>query len=372
MKSINKNNFVKKTVIFSLFLFASVALALPALADCDGVPAEYKFSVVTYYETVLPYNPDALTDSRCTIVTNSDGRRVCRIRLRGTLYVPRNLDPTLKYPAIIVNHGSEETFEANNKFCGHANFFVPKGYVLFAPFRRGHGDNDAPLPNNPTQISDKSTGIYIEDMLDDLVSGNPVYNHPTNCATRGCYKAEILQQQADQEISYAANYLKTLPYIKKDTDGDYFLAVMGSSYGGAVTALSNRNVMGQKAAIVFSPGAQNWATTTCAPDDPTCGTELQKALLAAARNATKPAFYLQAKWDYDTRATIDLAYAHAYGSSDPLHGNRFMASIFPYPKPDIDPSTGQLDFQSVHVGFFKDTDRWGRSVLDFLRLYDVK
>lgn len=370
-KTIIKNN-VKKTLFFSLLLLASIAVPSQVFAECSIDTEKIRTSVVTYYEANLYYNPSDMTDSRCTIVQNSDGRAICRIRLRGTLYVPRTTDSTAKFPAIVVNHGSEETFEANKKFCTIANYFVPRGYIVFAPFRRGHGDNDPPYPNNPTQISDKSTGIYIEDMLDDYLSANPVYNHPTNCTTRGCYKAEILEHQADEEIPYAVTYLKNRPNIKRQADGDFAIAIMGSSYGGAVTDLANKYSLGQKAAVVFSPGAQNWAPETCAPFDLTCGTPLQKSLLSAARDAKEPAFYLQAKWDYDTRPTIDLAYAHAYGSSDPKHGNRFMASIFPYPNPCPDRPCTDDDYQSVHVGFFSEPSRWGPSVLDFLKLYGVK
>ena len=74
----------------------------------------------------------------------------------------------------------------------------------------------------------------------------------------------------------------------------------------------------------------------------------------------------------DTRPTSDLAYAHAYGAADEKHGNRFMASIYGYPKPDVDPATGQLDYQSVHAGFAKDPDRWGTAVLDFIRRNGVQ
>jgi len=92
--------------------------------------------------------------------------------------------------------------------------------------------------------------------------------------------------------------------------------------------------------------------------------------LTAANTAQKPAFYLQAKWDYDTRATIDLAYAHAYGSNDSTHGNRFVASIFPYKKFLLE--NGEVDYQSAHAGFAEDTDVWGSSVRAFLKLYGVK
>ena len=366
---------LKRTTLLmiAIAIVMLAAVSSQALADCNGEPENYRKSIVTYYEVDFFYNPSAATNSLCTLVRNSNGRTVCRIRLRGVLYSPLDAERGSQFPAIIVNHGSGAEFEANNKSCEIANYFVPQGYIVFAPFRRGQGDDDAPYPNDPTEISDKSTGIYIDDFVADFVSGNPIYIHQTNCTTGGCYRAELFQQQAEAEVAnYAMNYLKNRTDIKVEGRGDYPIAIMGNSYGGAVTVLANQIVAGHKAAVAFSAAAQQWADATCLPDDQTCGGAVQKALLSAAKNATKPAFYLQAKWDYDTRPTIDLAYAHAYGSSDPKHGNRFMAAIFPYPKPGIDPDTGELDYQSVHTGFFSDPSRWGPAVLDFIRQYGVK
>ncbi len=384
MKRINAitKGIVIKRFFFSLLLLASVAIPSQALADCNGAPANYRRSIVTYYETPdVFFSPTAITDSRCTLTVNATGRTVCRTRLRGVLYRPLDGDRTAKFPAIIVNHGSGADFEANTQFCEIANYFCPRGYMVLVPFRRGQGDEDAPYPddppnpNDPTDISDKSTGIYIDDFVADFVSANPTYIHQTNCAAGdgGCYRAELFKQQAEQEVAdYAMNYLKNRPDIKVEGRGDYAIAIMGNSYGGAVTVLANRIAAGHKAAVAFSPAAQQWAVDNCLPEDQTCGGAVQRALLSAAKNATKPAFYLQAKWDYDTRPTIDLAYAHAYGSSDDKHGNRFMASIFPYPNPCPDTRCTDDNFQSAHVGFFRDTDRWGPFVLEFLRQYGVK
>jgi hypothetical protein len=149
---------------------------------------------------------------------------------------------------------------------------------------------------------------------------------------------------------------------------DGAIVVMGSSYGGRVTVLFNRIDHGQQAAVVFSPAAQAWG-------DASNPTEIQTALLAAAADAQTPAFYLQAKWDFDTRPTIDLAYAHHYGGNDPQHGKRFMASIYEYPKPpdlNPDPDVEELDYDSVHKGFASDTARWGTAVLDFIKRYGVE
>jgi hypothetical protein len=175
-------------------------------------------------------------------------------------------------------------------------------------------------------------------------------------------------------VALAAHYVTvTADLVARESDGDYKLAVGGNSYGGAVTVFFNRKNHGQKAAMPFAPAAQNWGDVDFtyaaqAWDLSLDRTTLLGTLLQAANSAKKPAFYLQAKWDYDTRATIDLAYAHAYGSNDPTHGNRFMASIFPYEKFFRE---GDVDYQKAHAKFAEDTDVWGASVLAFLRVYGV-
>ena len=97
-------------------------------------------------------------------------------------------------------------------------------------------------------------------------------------------------------------------------------------------------------------------------------------MLDAARHAKQPAFYLQARWDYDTGPTVELPPSHANAAAHPSHGKSFMAAIFEYVKPPIERATGEpseADMQHIHVTFAKDTDVWGAVVLDFLRLQGV-
>ena len=216
-------------------------------------------------------------------------------------------------------------------------------------------------------------------MLDDWGSNSPDYFHDTQCNDRSCYKSQLLKEQADEDIDAAFIYLKARNDVKTSNSDatDFHIGVMGISYGGAVTVFTNRRDHGQKAVVPFSPGAQQFADETCAPNDASCGTAFQKDLVSAASNAKKAAYYLQAKWDYDTRATIDLAYAHAYGSNDPKHSRAWNAAIFLYKDPCVRadgtsrPCTDD-DYQSIHAGFFKDVEKWGPTVLDFLKRNNVK
>jgi len=355
--------------LLTIFVAIFISSAVVARAGCSD---KFSTTLVKYYETEYELPPaaqrDETAESICNIRTEGS-RRFCVVRLWGALHRPDfNPDALFqKFPTLIFNHGSENPFNAFGKYCKVAQFFVPKGYVVFVPFRRGQGDPETLEGNR------RSSGKYIEDVLNDFVS-NPSH-HNTTCTTKACYKAQLLKLEADEEVALAAHYVTvTADLVTREANGDYKLAVGGNSYGGAVTVFFNRKNHGQKAVMAFAPAAQNWGNVdfqyaAAGWDLSLDRTTLLGTLLNAAQNAKQPAFYLQAKWDYDTRATIDLAYAHAYGSSDPTHGNRFMASIFSYKKFSFE--NGQVDFQSAHGGFSEATEEWGRSVRAFLIQYGV-
>ena len=355
--------------IFTSILFltaASVSIAAQAVTpQCAGEPAQYRQSIVTY---LTGERPAAVFDSECSLFTKPDGTVVCRTRLRGTLYRP--LESAAQYPALIMNHGSGAFFEANTMFCQIANWFAPRGYMVFVPFRRGQGDDDGP--------TDRSSGVYVEDMVTDFVNGGGQYTHDTPCQTNQgkCYRVQLLTEQADEDVQAAINYLKSRDDVKREWHFDngividrYNIGILGNSYGGAVTVLTNRIRRDHQAVVAFSPGAQQFADQNCARNDASCQTPMQVALMDAARNAKRPAYYLQAKWDYDTRPTIDLAYEHAYGSPDPKHSRGWMAQIFPYQNPCTELT---CDYQSIHEGFIRDPAVWGISVLNFLKRNGVK
>src|SRR5262245_8782516 len=58
------------------------------------------------------------------------------LTLVGFLYRPDGPGP---FPAIIWNHGSERNPGTSPQFDSVAHVFVPAGFVVFAPMRRGHG-----------------------------------------------------------------------------------------------------------------------------------------------------------------------------------------------------------------------------------------
>jgi hypothetical protein len=123
--------------------------------------------------------------------------------------------------------------------------------------------------------------------------------------------------------------------------------------------LFNRQALGQKAVVSFAAGSQSWGHQD----------HIKVLLIAAAAKAQEPAFYLQAKWDVDTRPTVELSSATALSASDPRHGKRFQAAIYDYPLPANDPETGEADYDAARVGFsrLRPLGQWRCSTSSALR-----
>src|SRR5262245_23601274 len=61
------------------------------------------------------------------------------LTLVGYLFRPAGAGP---FPAVVWNHGSEQNPGGGPQFDSVASIFVPAGYVVFAPMRRGHSDSE--------------------------------------------------------------------------------------------------------------------------------------------------------------------------------------------------------------------------------------
>jgi dienelactone hydrolase len=151
------------------------------------------------------------------------------LTLVGYLYKPEGRGP---FPALIWNHGSEPNPGAGPQFDSLAAIFVPAGYVVFAPVRRGQGD---------------SQGAYIQDTIHDAFrdSGPEAGEHLM-------VRLMETEQLSDQLAGLA--FVKTLGDV--DTSR---LVVAGCSYGGIQTLLAAERDVGFKAAFAISPGALSWS-----------------------------------------------------------------------------------------------------------------
>src|SRR4051794_8224718 len=62
-----------------------------------------------------------------------------KLALAGYVYKPEGPGP---FPTLIWNHGSEKDPAGRGQFDAIAAIFVPAGYAVFAPVRRGHGGSE--------------------------------------------------------------------------------------------------------------------------------------------------------------------------------------------------------------------------------------
>lgn len=245
-------------------------------------------------------------NKRPVFYTNGD------LKLVGYLYKPDGAGP---FPTLVWNHGSEPNPGAGPQFDTVASIFVPAGYAVLAPLRRGHGDSE---------------GDYIQDRIE---------------ATRresGATDAEYLmvrlmesEQLSDQLAGLG--YAKTLPFV--DTTR---LVVAGCSYGGIQTLLAAERGAGFKAALAISPAALSWRGHTV----------LQDRLIEAVRRIDIPVLLIQPPKD------ASLEPARVLGAEAKRRGKTsFTTRVYPTSMPE--------DQQGHCFGGAKGMHNWANDALDF-------
>ncbi len=152
-----------------------------------------------------------------------------QLTLGGVVYKPDGPGP---FPTVIWNHGSEKTPARFRQFDAVADIFVPAGYVVFAPSRRGH---------------DSSEGAYIVDLMD----AEERKGGPTGVG-RLMVRLHETEQLDDQFAGIA--YAKTLPFVDANR-----MVVAGCSFGGIQSLLAAERGGDVKAAFSISPGALTWS-----------------------------------------------------------------------------------------------------------------
>ena len=178
------------------------------------------------------------------------------LTLHGFLFRPDGDGP---FPAVVINHGSER-LPGDKR--GQASFYVPHGFVVFVPHRRGQGQS--------------------ADVAEYVV------NHAADHAR---LVAELATTQTDDVMS-AVEYVRSLPYVDRTR-----VAVAGCSFGGIMSLFAAERGTGIQAVVDFAGGAMSWAQ---AP-------ELQARMKQAARAAQVPVFFVQAENDFDTTPSLVLS-----------------------------------------------------------------
>jgi dienelactone hydrolase len=227
------------------------------------------------------------------------------LTLAGFLWRPSGAGP---FPAIVFNHGSEEYPGAKD---GQAELFVPHGFVLFVPHRRGQGRS-------------KDAGRYINDFYDPKAPSSTAF-------------VDALVAQND-DVMAAVAFARSLPFVDPAR-----VAVSGCSLGGIESLLAAERGTGIYAAVDFAGASFTWSTNV----------PLRERMKAAARDAKVPVFFLQAENDFDTapsRVLSDLMKAA---------GKPVRVRIFP--------PNGKTPEEGHAFCGGGESPPWGDEVLAFLR-----
>jgi len=235
------------------------------------------------------------------------------LTLVGYLFRPAGDGP---FPAVVWNHGSEPNPGGGRQFDTVASIFVPAGYVVFAPMRRGHSDSE---------------GEYIVSARDKEAARGG-----RGAAQRLMNRLLETSQLADQLAGL--DVVRKLPFV--DTSR---LVVAGCSFGGIQTLLGAEANVGYRAAISISPAALNWGHNP----------ELESRLQRAARTIDVPVFLIQPAKD------ASLGPAKVLG---PILESRDHAS-----RTKIFPAEGPTEEQEHCFGGARGMHVWGPDAVAFLK-----
>jgi carboxymethylenebutenolidase len=289
------------------FLIGSAAADLQDVraAQSENTRSRDQMSSESSERPAQPMAPLAVTRQRVAFKSGN-------LTLVGYVFKPEGPGP---FPAILWNHGSEPNPDAGPQFDTVANSFVPAGYVVFAPMRRGHG---------------ASEGAYIARILDltRRVQG-------VDGANREMVRLMDSEQLDDQLAGLS--YLKSLPYV----DGSR-LVVAGCSYGGIESLLAAERNTGYKAAIAISPAALSWLHNPA----------LRTRLLQGVRNINIPVLILQPAKD------ASLEPSRVLGAEFGRRGKRYFGKVYP--------PVGPVAEQAHCFGGAKGTHVWAQDALTFL------
>jgi len=234
------------------------------------------------------------------------------LRLESYFFKPDGAGP---FPLIVYNHGSAPAGEEPREWPVQyiARIFVPAGYALLVPERRGYG---------------KSEGLpFSKDIGTD----------------RGARFVHRHEQEAG-DINAAVDYLLTLPAATAIDRTR--VVIMGWSFGGIVTTLAASRDSRYAAVILQAPGALNWDRSE----------DMRKALLAAASKIRVPTWCGAAENDATTENAKQLCAAVSRS------GAKTVLKIYP---PFISPSgAGNAPGHAVFAP--AGVDVWKQDVLTFV------
>ena len=198
------------------------------------------------------------------------------LHLKGYLWEPTGAGP---FPVVLFHHGSgaaDAQHTAGQTMAGAAatlaSVFLKHGYAFLYLCRRGQGLSADQAP-------------FIQELLqhEESAKGKEARQH--------LQYTLLITDQLDDALA-ALSFLRTASRI------DYRrIAIVGHSFGGALTLLSGEGNAAVRAEVTFGAGASSWRPSP----------ELRQRLLAAVGKTSAPIMLIHAANDYDTTPGTVLA-----------------------------------------------------------------
>jgi carboxymethylenebutenolidase len=179
--------------------------------------------------------------------------------LHGLIYKPPGRGP---FPAVLYNHGSAPGMDNNAAFDLLGPVFTARGWVFFAPYRRGQGLS-------------RDAGEYIGDEI------NAARERGGQTAAAATL-VRLLSTDHLQDQMAALRWLKTQVLVRSKQ-----IATMGNSFGGIEAVLGTEKA-DYCAAVDASGAAESW--------DQAPG--LRDLMIHAVQNSRAPILFFQAENDF--------------------------------------------------------------------------
>ncbi|MCA1593266.1 MAG: hypothetical protein LC754_11575 [Acidobacteria bacterium] len=360
-------------------LLASLTLAALSLGSvsakwadvtCEAVqPAISVVKVsVTYYGPLASTPTDLRADPDDATHT---------VKLKGLLYYPSGT--VRDAPVIIFNHGHEQD---RGEPSAVAEYFVRRGFVVFAPLRRGHF----------YESDFRSTGVHIDRYvnkcqrsqeaalasgLPQLFCGSVFCRQAVACSDphrANALEVGYLREQSD-DVREQIRFIREQPAVGKGASGKLVdprrIAILGHSFGGALVIFANAFDYGQNVAVDVSGAELSWSD-----DSPFWESDLGDTM----NNQSSPVYFLQPGNGRSLLPTKTL-----FGKAV-SKGYRAQAAIFP-PVPwdpvcrehkrgcwDSDKNKLRPEWRQAHNSFIgrgEQVGLWGCSVIEFVNRYPL-
>jgi dienelactone hydrolase len=240
-----------------------------------------------------------------------------QLTLGGVLYKPEGDGP---FPAFLFNHGSAPGRLNDRAFEELGPLFRDRGWVFFAPYRRGQGLSASAGPYIGDEIARAQresalrtwpvivlcAGVLLAALIIatrrrrrwiralsvvTLILAGSATAYATHVSAGAAAMLTALETDHLEDHLAALDWLKAQPFVQSEQ-----IATGGNSLGGIITVLAAERIP-YCAAIDGSGGAESWRMSS----------QLRARMTHAVRNARAPIFFFQAANDYSLAPSDTLS-----------------------------------------------------------------